>query len=154
MATAIRDVAAVWRRAGTSPRLLATLAEADAFAGLGLTRREALWQVAAIGGGAPLPLFAGLEGEADEAPVALPPMTLGEEIVADYTALRLTLRAHPMALLRPRLTPAPKRRRSLPPLMLRRQHRAENAAPLLRKPLHYRPQLEGSHDKSTSLTGS
>ena len=30
-------------------------------------------------------------------------MTLGEEIVADYTALRLTLRAHPMALLRPRL---------------------------------------------------
>ena len=33
----------------------------------------------------------------------LPPMTLGEEIVADYTALRLTLRAHPMALLRPRL---------------------------------------------------
>ncbi|HVL22199.1 MAG TPA: hypothetical protein VM422_14665, partial [Amaricoccus sp.] len=35
--------------------------------------------------------------------VALPPMTLGEEIVADYTALRLTLRAHPMALIRPRL---------------------------------------------------
>jgi error-prone DNA polymerase len=30
-------------------------------------------------------------------------MTLGEEIVADYTALRLSLRAHPMALLRPRL---------------------------------------------------
>ena len=30
-------------------------------------------------------------------------MTLGEEIVADYTALRLTLRAHPMALIRPRL---------------------------------------------------
>ena len=33
----------------------------------------------------------------------LPAMTLGEEVVADYTALRLTLRAHPMALLRPRL---------------------------------------------------
>ena len=49
----------------------------------------------AIGGEAPLPLFAGIEGEAEEAPVALPPMTLGEEIVADYVALRLTLRAHP-----------------------------------------------------------
>jgi error-prone DNA polymerase len=39
----------------------------------------------------------------EDAPVVLPPMTLGEEIVADYTALHLTLRAHPMALLRPRL---------------------------------------------------
>ena len=37
--------------------------------------------------------------------MALPPMTLGEEIVADYTALRLTLRAHPMALVRPYLAP-------------------------------------------------
>ena len=40
-----RDVGAVWRRAGTPPRTLALLAEADAFARLGLTRREALWQV-------------------------------------------------------------------------------------------------------------
>ena len=32
-----RDVAAVWRRAGVAPRLLALLAEADAFAALGLT---------------------------------------------------------------------------------------------------------------------
>ena len=34
-------------------------------------------------------------------------MTLGEEVVEDYVALRLTLRAHPMALLRGRLTPSP-----------------------------------------------
>ena len=98
-----RDVGAVWRRAGVPPRTLARLADADAFASLGLTRREALWQVRAIGGEAPLPLFAGIEGEAEEGPVALPPMTLGEEVVADYVALRLTLRAHPMALIRPRL---------------------------------------------------
>ncbi len=42
-----RDVGGVWRRAGTPPRLLALLAEADAFASLGLSRREALWQVRA-----------------------------------------------------------------------------------------------------------
>ena len=42
-----RDVAAVWRRAGHAPRLLAVLADADAFASLGLARREALWQAAA-----------------------------------------------------------------------------------------------------------
>ncbi len=98
-----RDAASVWRRAGTPPRLLARLAEADAFASLGLDRRAALWQVRAIGGEAPLPLFDGLEAEDDGAPATLPPMTLGEELVADYTALRLSLRAHPMALLRPRL---------------------------------------------------
>jgi DNA-directed DNA polymerase III PolC len=100
-----RDVASVWRRAGTPPRQLALLAEADAFAALGLARREALWQARAIRGDAPLPLFDGIEGEGEEGPVTLPPMTLGEEVVADYRALRLTLRAHPMALIRHRLTP-------------------------------------------------
>ena len=50
----------------------------------------------------PPPLFAGLEDEAaGEAPVSLPALGFGEEIVADYSALRLTLRAHPMALIRP-----------------------------------------------------
>ena len=93
------EIAALWRRAGTPPRLLAMLAEADAFAGLGLDRRAALWQVRAIRGEAPLPLFAGLD-EADAAPSTLPAMTLGEELVADYRALHLSLRAHPMALVR------------------------------------------------------
>jgi len=99
------DVEGLWRRAGTPPRALAALAEADAFAELGLDRRTALWRARAIRGTEPLPLFAGLEGEGDEGPVRLPGMTLGEEVVADYTALRLTLRAHPMALIRPRLAP-------------------------------------------------
>jgi hypothetical protein len=30
-------------------------------------------------------------------------MTLGASVIADYAALRLTLRAHPIALIRPRL---------------------------------------------------
>ena len=86
-----RDVAAVWRRAGTPPRLLETLAEADAFAEpRPRPARGALAGRGAIDGDAPLPLFAGLEARRRRRPVALPPMTLGEEIVADYTALRLT----------------------------------------------------------------
>jgi DNA-directed DNA polymerase III PolC len=108
-----RDVESVWRRAGVPPRRLAALADADAFASLGIDRRTALWRARAIRGPEPLPLFAGLDGEGPEGPVALPPMTLGEEIVADYSALRLTLRAHPMALLRPQLTP-PARRAARP----------------------------------------
>ncbi|MCG6901373.1 MAG: error-prone DNA polymerase [Rhodobacter sp.] len=97
----------VWRRAGTPPKLLHILAEADAFAALGLKRREALWEAKALATGGELPLFAGdLDGEAiAEAAVQLPEMTLGEEVVEDYVAMRLTLRAHPLALLRHRLTP-------------------------------------------------
>ncbi len=95
------DAQAVWRRAGLGPPALAILARADAFASLGLDRRQALWQIKAIGG-APLALFraAGEDEHADEPQVALPAMTEGEEVVEDYTALRMTLRTHPLALLR------------------------------------------------------
>jgi DNA-directed DNA polymerase III PolC len=97
----------VWRRAGTPPRLLYRLAEADAFADLGLDRREAQWQARAITGVDPLPLFAGtLEGEGGTEPhVTFPAMTEGEHVVEDYVSMRLTLRSHPVALLRGVLTP-------------------------------------------------
>jgi error-prone DNA polymerase len=93
----------VWRRAGLAGPVLARLAEADCFLPVGLDRRAALWAARAIGGPAPLPLFAGdLDGEGIAEPaVTLAPMTTGEAVVEDYVALRLTLRAHPMALLRP-----------------------------------------------------
>jgi hypothetical protein len=54
-----------------------------------------------------LPLFDGdIDGEAIFEPAAhLPEMTLGEEVVEDYVAMRLTLKAHPVALLRHILTP-------------------------------------------------
>ena len=101
------EVAELWRRAGLGPAIIEKLAEADAFAVLGLSRRDALWQAKALVKGKVLPLFAGdLEGEAIEEPAAhLPQMTLGEEVVEDYVALRLSLKAHPVALLRDVLTP-------------------------------------------------
>ncbi|MEQ8897564.1 MAG: error-prone DNA polymerase [Roseovarius sp.] len=101
------QVADIWRRAGVPPATLTRLAEADAFAELGLTRREALWEASALAGDKPLPLFAGdMEGEAIYEPTAhLPQMTLGEEVVEDYVATRLSLKAHPVALLRHLLTP-------------------------------------------------
>lgn len=102
-----RSVRDVWRRAGLAPGVVARLAEADVFAVLGLPRREALWEAKALAPGAPLPLFAGdIDGEAIDEPAALlPEMTAGEEVVEDYVAMRLTLKAHPLALLRDRLTP-------------------------------------------------
>ncbi|MWB79586.1 DNA polymerase III subunit alpha [Pseudooceanicola sp. 216_PA32_1] len=103
-----RSVGDVWRRAGVPPAMLERLAEADAFAGLGLTRRAALWEAKALAPGRELPLFAGdMDGEGIAEPAALlPQMTLGEEVVEDFVATRLTLKAHPLALLRPMLTPA------------------------------------------------
>lgn len=101
------EVQDVWRKAGLPPPVIERLAEADAFAVLGLSRREALWQAKAITAKKPLPLFEReLEGEAIDEPAAhLPQMTLGEEVVEDYVALRLSLRAHPVALLRHILSP-------------------------------------------------
>ncbi|MFZ1224519.1 MAG: error-prone DNA polymerase [Dokdonella sp.] len=97
------DVESVWRRAGVKPDTLERLAEADAFTALGLSRREALWAAKALRGPAPLPLF-GNDGEGGEEPVVqLPQMTLGQEVIEDYLSLRLSLRAHPVELLRPRL---------------------------------------------------
>ena len=98
-----RDPESIWLRAGVAPEALERLAEADAFTGMGLARRDALWQVRAIRAPQPLPLFSDpIDGEAIEEPaVQLPQMQMGEEVVEDYVATRLTLRAHPMELLRP-----------------------------------------------------
>ena len=102
------DPAAIWRRAGLNGQALEVLARADAFASMGLTRREGLWAArrfvaaAKTGDAKPLPLFeaAGESGWGAEQPVTLPDMSPGEAVAADYQALRLSLRDHPMALLR------------------------------------------------------
>ncbi|MGR3502648.1 error-prone DNA polymerase [Pseudaestuariivita sp.] len=105
------EVEDVWRRAGVGPAVLTRLAEADVFADIGLNRREALWAAKALMSDAPLPLFSGdLGGEMIHEPAALlPEMTLGEQVVEDFVAMRMTLRAHPMALLRHIVTPGASR---------------------------------------------
>jgi error-prone DNA polymerase len=97
----------VWRRAGVISAVIARLAEADAFQAIGLGRRQALWEAKALTADKPLPLFAGdIDGEGIIEPAAhLPQMTLGEEVVEDYVSTRLSLKAHPVALLRHILTP-------------------------------------------------
>ena len=100
------DLATLRRRAGISAGALDRLARADAFGSLALARRGALWSAIGLDRtGQELdqpPLFAWAEGAARAEPeVALPPMTLGEEVAQDYANLRLSLRCHPMALLRP-----------------------------------------------------
>ncbi len=90
------DPRALWRRAELSAKALHALARADAFASMGLARRDALWAVKGLCG-PPLPLF---DGPGPEAPVTLPAAAEGEQVVEDYAALKLSLRRHPLALLR------------------------------------------------------
>ncbi|MBT7955369.1 MAG: error-prone DNA polymerase, partial [Rhodospirillaceae bacterium] len=94
-------------RAGLKRSALEKLAEADGFQSLGLDRRQALWAVKGLNDAKPLPLFAHLPEHRfrREPSVTLPNMSLGENVAADYKALRLSLKAHPMALLRDSFTP-------------------------------------------------
>ena len=106
------------RRAGINRKSLEHLAEADAFRSIGLDRRQALWSVHEIKDHEP-PLFAWADEAApmgsnmgpilsgDEPWLELPQMTLGEQVIEDYASLRMSLRAHPMALLRARLPRQP-----------------------------------------------
>ena len=68
-----------------------------------LDRRAALWAARRLPGAKSLPLFAaaGIEDLGAEPDSILPEMRLGEQVVADYQTLRLSLSAHPMQLLRP-----------------------------------------------------
>src|SRR5476651_105488 len=86
------------RRAGLDRSDLSALACADALASLAGHRREALWETLAIDEATRLELPA----VAVQPPLLMPP-TEGDDIVGDYASMGLTLRRHPLALLRERL---------------------------------------------------
>jgi error-prone DNA polymerase len=98
-----RDPDDLRRRTGLIPAALEALARADAFGSMGLDRRAALWAIKGTREQS-LPLFAPLahDGIAEPA-ITLPVASMGESVVDDYNALRLTLRDHPLKLLRARL---------------------------------------------------
>jgi error-prone DNA polymerase len=99
------------RRAGLSRRAVEHLAGADAFASLGIGRRQAAWDASGFASeaGRELPLFrAAIASEHpdqkslfDESLPTLPAMAEGEAIGRDYISAGLTLRRHPLSLLRP-----------------------------------------------------
>ena len=96
LASPLESVEDMARRAELNSRDLEALAAANALQGLSGDRHQARWTVAGIE--RPLPLIA-MQEAGDGVPVLSVP-TEGEEIVADYAHLGLTLRRHPLALLR------------------------------------------------------
>jgi error-prone DNA polymerase len=117
-----RDIPSLWMRSGAPISMIERLADADAFRSMGIDRRAALWAVKGLDGGAlhtkakratsaksPLTTWRSRAGGEtgdlfDEARVALPETTLGEHVVHDYTAIGLSLKAHPISFFREGLT--------------------------------------------------
>lgn len=86
-------------RAGLDAGALKALASADALASLSGHRRQQVWDASAL---RPAPEL--LRGApVDEELLELPPAAEGEEVVFDYASTGLTLRTHPVGLLRPQL---------------------------------------------------
>ncbi|MEZ5957089.1 MAG: error-prone DNA polymerase [Hyphomonadaceae bacterium] len=99
----VRDV---WLRSGLPSSTIERLADIDAFRSLGLDRRDALWAARGlnrVGGQEDLPLFDQAGDRTREPDFDLPPMCLGEHIVEDYRTMGLSLKAHPVSLLREEL---------------------------------------------------
>jgi error-prone DNA polymerase len=94
------DVDDLARRADLDQRTLRALAAGDALMSLSGHRRQQVWEASALHRAPPLLR----EAPVAEAPLALPAAPEGEEIVFDYASQGLTLRRHPLALLRPQLS--------------------------------------------------
>ena len=92
-----RDLADLARRAGCTTAHLEALATADAFAGFGLSRREALWAAGAAAQDKPDRLPGTVTGT--EAPT-LPGMADVDKLVADVWATGLSPDAHPAQFIR------------------------------------------------------
>jgi error-prone DNA polymerase len=98
-----RQVSNLRQRTRLDKRDMEALADADALASLSGHRHQSQWQIMALEQARPL-----LQDEQRETAsyfddgVQLPAPGVAEEVLADYRATGLTLRAHPMSLLRDR----------------------------------------------------
>ena len=98
---AFSDVADLAERAALERRDLEALAAADALADLAGHRHRAVWQVTGVE--RPLPLLPASAAAEEGVPLLRAPRE-GQDIVADYASTGLTLRRHPLALLREELS--------------------------------------------------
>jgi error-prone DNA polymerase len=96
----VASLAELCRRVDLNAAERANLAEIGAFARLGGTRRQALWQVSAFGQSGKL--YDGVKAVAAES-CPLPDMTANEEVMADFRGTGVYTGGHPISFLRKRL---------------------------------------------------
>jgi len=95
------SVTGLWRASGVSVASLRKLAMADGFNSMGLDRQQALWAVGRLRDEA-LPMFEACDR--DELPADLPEVPEVMRVIHDYSAIGLSLKAHPISFARQRLT--------------------------------------------------
>ncbi len=88
------------RELGLGDGTLERMADADAFRSLGHDSRKALWEVTVRE--KPTEIFKGGPRVEDEK-IVLPEMPLSEQVLGDYAATSLSLKAHPVSFVRPQL---------------------------------------------------
>ncbi|OBR78350.1 error-prone DNA polymerase [Xanthomonas arboricola] len=95
---AFADIGDLCLRAALDEKARLALAEAGALQGMVGNRNAARWAMAGVEARRPL-----LPGSPEERTVTFEAPRAGEEILADYRSVGLSLRQHPMALLRPQM---------------------------------------------------
>ena len=98
-----RGVLALWRASGVRAAGLRKLAEADAFASLGLSRQRALWEVQSLRDD-PMPLFEQTSDDPAHDACVLPVRSALGEVSEDYRSTGLSLKSHPMSFIRDALS--------------------------------------------------
>jgi error-prone DNA polymerase len=89
---------------GVTVATLERLANADAFRSMGMDRRQALWEVAALHD-RPIGAFEGQLSESEFEPqVKLPLMRPSEHVVQDYATTGLSIKGHPVSFVREKLS--------------------------------------------------
>jgi error-prone DNA polymerase len=98
-----RQVSQLRQRAQLNKRDMEALADADALKCLSGNRHQSQWQIMALEEGRPLLQEEQYKpGRYFDDGVQLAPPEVAEEVLSDYRATGVTLRAHPMSLLRDR----------------------------------------------------
>ena len=105
---AYQDINDLIRKSDISIYGLESLARADAFHSIGLTSRQALWEIKKLArqqsSGLPLFLYAEQRYNTimpEELKTSLPIASLGNLVAQDYLATGLSLKAHPVTILEP-----------------------------------------------------
>ena len=105
---AYQDINDLIRKSDISIYGLESLARADAFHSIGLTSRQALWEIKKLArqqsSGLPLFLYAEQRYKTimpEELKTSLPIASLGNLVAQDYLATGLSLKAHPITILEP-----------------------------------------------------
>ncbi len=91
----------LWRVSGASAKAMRRLAAADAFGSMRLSRQQAVWDARVLRDES-LPLFECMSEPISE-PVPLPAIAPDRQVLLDYDATGLSLKAHPVSFVRPDL---------------------------------------------------